>query len=257
MMLSKKVIVVALVVAVVIFVAYNVGPMKNARVIESLVAKNIEARGGADNWAALDTLRLSGQMDIGQGMHVPYIMEQKRPGKMCIEFEFSGAAATQCVDGDSGWKRLPFRGSNVPEEMTEEELREMAVAADIDGLLFNAVERGYKIALLGEEQLGDRVAVKLQVTTRNGAIRWLYIDKQSGLDIKLEMQRIRAGKGRLVETYYYDWQETDGLLIPRRQETLTEGSNETHFLTVDGVDSNPQLEDSRFEKPAMTRGASS
>ena len=256
--MSRKTIVVALVAALAAgLLIYTSGPMRDARLVDSLVARNVEARGGAEAWAAVDSLRLSGQMDLGQGMHVPYTIEQKRPGKMCVEFVFNNETATQCVDGENGWKRLPFRGSNMPEMMTELELREMADAAEIDGLLSSATESGYEIEFVGKESVGDRSAVKLQVTMPRGAVRWIYIDEETGLDIKLESKRVRAGRERLVATYYYDWQETDGLLIPRRQETLTEGDDEFHFMTVDRVHGNPKLDDSRFAVPAIVKDASS
>ena len=256
--MSRKTIVVALVAALAAgLLIYNSGTLRDARLVDSLVARNVEARGGAEAWAAVDSLRISGQMDLGQGMHVPYTIEQKRPGKMCVEFVFNNETATQCVDGENGWKRLPFRGSNMPEMMTELELREMADAAEIDGLLISAADRGDKIEFVSKEEVGDRSAVKLKVIMPRGAVRWIYIDEETGLDIKLESMRVRAGRQRLVETYYYDWQETDGLLIPRRQETLTEGDDEFHFMTVDRVPGNPKLDDSRFAVPALVKDAAS
>lgn len=249
-MLSRKSILVAAIVVVVAVAIYNSDTMRDARVIKGLVAQNIEARGGAESWAAIESLQLSGQMDLGQGLHVPYVIEQKRPGKMCLDFEFDEETATQCVDGETGWKRLPFRGRNRPEAMTAAELREMAGAADIDGLLFNYEERGHEIELVGKEMIGDRATTKLQITLPGGAIRWLYIEDETGLDIKLEATRMLGGKERLVSTYYLDWQESDGLLIPRRQETQTEGDAETHFLTVENVRINAPLDDSRFTMPS-------
>ena len=229
----------------------------HGRVVDALIARNVAARGGADAWRAVDSLRLTGQMDLGQGMHVPYVMEQKRPGKMCLEFVFNDQTATQCVDGESGWKLLPFRGRLEPEVMTEQEYREIAAGAAIDGLLFNSAERGYKVKLLGKEIVAGRVTLKLQVTLTGGAIRWVYIDEETALDIKLESTRILRGKEQIVETFYYDWQETDGLLIPRRHETRVEGDAESHFLTVDGVTRNLPVDDSRFAMPATAAGASS
>ncbi len=255
--MSRKTIVVGLVVVLAAgFLIYNSTIMKDARIVDSLVARNVEARGGEQAWAAVNSLRISGQMDLGQGMHVPYVIEQKRPGKMCVEYVFNEQTATQCVDGENGWKRLPFRGSNMPEMMTELELREMADAAEIDGLLISSAERGYEIEFVGKEAVGDRSAIKLQITMPRGAVRWIYIDEETGLDIKLESRRVRAGRQRLVETYYYEWQETDGLLIPRRQETLTEGDDKFHFLTVDSVQGNPTLDDSRFAVPPIVKSAS-
>ena len=256
--MSKKSMVVAFAIAVVAaFLIYNSDAMKERRIINALVVQNIEARGGENVWKSLDTLRLTGQMDLGQGMHVPYVMEQKRPGKMCLDFVFDEQTAIQCINGDSGWKLLPFRGRNYPEAMTEQEFSAMAGGADIDGLLFNTVERGNKIEFVGKEVVAGRPATKLEVTLPGGAIRWVYVDDETGLDVKLETTRVVNGKERLVETYYYDWQETEGLLIPRRQESKTEGDTEFHFVTVDSVRSNPVLDDSRFAMPATPGGGAS
>ena len=190
-------------------------------------------------------------------MHVPYVVEKKRPGKYCIEFVFDGETATQCVDGKTGWKLLPYLGRNKPEAMTELEYLQMASAVSIDGLLYNSVERGNKVRLVGKEVVAGRPAIKLQVTLPGGANRWIYIDEESGLDIKLETTRVLRGQDRLVATFYYDWQETDGLLIPRRQETQTVGDDEFHFVTVDSVLSNPLLDDARFVMPVAADEESS
>jgi hypothetical protein len=228
----------------------------HGRIVDALIARNVEARGGADAWQAVDSLQVSGQMDLGQGMHVPYTIEQKRPGKMCFEFVFDDETATQCVDGNSGWKLLPFRGRDVPEAMTEVELRDMANTATLDGLLFNSAERGYKVELVGKETIENRVAIKLQVTLTSGAVRWVYIDDETALDIKFESMRVLRGEERRVETFYSNWQETDGLLIARRQDTQTEGDEESHFLTVGSVSVNPTIDDSRFAMPATSGGVS-
>jgi len=239
------------------FLIYNSDALREARAVKALVARNIEARGGIDAWQAVDSLRLAGQMDLGQGMHVPYVMEQKRPGKMCLRFVFDEKTAIQCVDGKSGWKLLPFRGQNKPQTMTEPELRAMAESAAIDGLLSNAVERGHKVKLLGKEVVAGRSALEVEVTLPSGSHRWVWVDEETGLDIKLASMRTLRGKERRVETFYYDWQDTNGLLIPRRQETLTDGNDESHFLTVDSVVRNPPLDDSRFAMPESTGSESS
>jgi hypothetical protein len=258
MQMSKKIIAIGFVLALSAgWLLYNSDGLRNARIVKTEIARNVAARGGADAWEAVKSLRLAGQMDLGQGMHVPYVLEQKRPGKMCLEFEFDDMNATQCVDGDTGWKRLPFRGRNIPEPMTDAELREMAHSTEIGGLLFNARERGLDVEFVGEAAVNGQPATKLAVTLPSGAVRWVYVDKETGLDVKLDTRNVVRGQERLVETYYYDWQETDGLMIPRRQETFMEGADESHFLTVDKVEGNPELADSRFTIPALSRGASS
>ena len=256
--MSKKIIATGVLLALsAAWFIYNSDAMKASRLVNATIARNVEARGGDDTWEAIESLRFVGTMDLGQGMHVPYVLEQKRPGKMCFEFEFDDMTATQCVDGDTSWKRLPYLGRNIPEPMTEEELAKMTDGTGIGSLLFNAQDRGFEIEFVGKESVDGRAATKLQITMPSGAVRWVYVDDESGLDVRMDMMRVVHGRERLVQTYYSDWQETDGLMIPRRQETFMEGGVESHFLTVDQVVGNPELADSHFAIPAIAQAASS
>jgi hypothetical protein len=189
-------------------------------------------------------------MDVGQGMLVPYVLEQKRPDKTRLEFVFDGETAVQCYDGTNGWKLVPFRGRRTPEPMSEEERGEAADSADLYGLLFDYAARGHTVELVGNEPVEGRDTYKLKVTLPGGSVRWLYLDAETGLEVKLDSLRRLAGRERRVETFYREWQAADGLLIPRRQETRTEGQGDLHVLTVESVLVNPPLEDSRFAMPA-------
>lgn len=251
--MSRKSIAVALaLVLVAAFLVYNSDAMKEARFIKTLVARNIEARGGAEAWENVSSLRLSGQMDLGQEMVVPYVLEQKRPDKMCLEFVFDGETAVQCADGKTGWKLLPYLGRTAAESMTEAEYREAADSAEPYGLLYNYAARGSDVELVGQEQLDGRDVFKLKITLARGGVRWLTLDAETALEVKLETTRIVSGRERRVETILSGWREADGLLISRRQDTRTEGDTESHFLTVDSVSVNPPLDDARFVMPSTT-----
>ena len=254
--MSKKVMAGVLVaVMAAAFLIYNSDAMREARFVKALVARNIETRGGPEVWEAVSSLRLAGQMDLGQEMVVPYVLEQKRPDKMCFEFEFDGETAVQCADGKTGWKLLPFQGRQTPELMTDAELRETADSAEPYGLLYDYAARGSDVELVGQELFNGRDTFKLKVTLSRGGVRWLYLDAETALEVKLETTRTVSGRERLVETLYSDWRETDGLLIAHRQDTQTKGDEESHFLTVDSVTVNPTLEDSRFRMPVAVNSS--
>ena len=228
----------------------------HGRAVDKLIARNVEARGGADTWRAVSSLRLSGQMDLGQGMSVPYTLEQKRPGQMCLDFEFDEQAATQCVTAGMGWRLLPYRGRLMPEFMPAVEAQDMSETASIDGLLFDSASRGHEVALLGHETVEGRDTVKLEVRLPSGNKRWVYLDAETALEVRVDATRTLQGRERIVETYYYDWRESDGLLIPRRQLTKTEGMEGSHFLTVEDVVVNPSIEDDRFRVPVAAASGS-
>lgn len=231
------------------FLLYYSDAMREARFVKALVAKNIETRGGSEAWDSVTTMRLEGQMDLGSGMVVPYRLDQKRPGKMCLEFDFNAATSVQCADRDRGWTITPFRGRSTPQPMSDQQLQDSVDSADLYGPLYNYASRGHKIDVEGLAMVDGRDAWKLKITLPRGGVRWLYLDAETALDLKLEAIKNIGGRDHHVETYYYDWVTTDGLLISRRQETGEIDQDERRFFTVDKVEINPAIADSRFEMP--------
>jgi hypothetical protein len=259
--MSKKLLAFALALMLGLPLLYYFSPnyyfspeQKAARLVNQLVERNIAARGGDEAWQAVSALRLSGKMDLGQGMVVPYVLEQKRPGKMRFEFEFDGETAIQSFDGKAGWKLLPFRGKTKPEPMNEAELKEAADTADLYGLLFDYSTRGHILELVGHEQIAGRDTFKLKVTLPGGSVRWVYLDAETALEVKLDKLRTLGRRELLVETYYYEWKAAEGLLIPHRQETWSQGSKDSYFITAERVQVNPALADDRFIMPATAAG---
>jgi len=219
-----------------------------AQTVDELVARNIEARGGAAAWRGVSALQLTGRMSVGHGTYVPYVLDQQRPRKMRFEFTLNGQTFVQTSDGQAGWTLEPFR-SRDPEPMSKDEVREAAPTADPYGLLFDYAARKHVIELLGEEKVRDRNTYKLKVTMPGPVVRWVYLDTETGLEVKVEAVRKLRGRDRRVETYYHDWKATDGLLMARRFEVRTEGAKKGQTLTVAEVRVNPKLDDSRFGKP--------
>ena len=84
-------------------------------------------------------------------------------------------------------------------------------------------------------------------------MRWLYLDAETALELKMETVRTIARRPKRAETVYSDWKKTDGLLIAHRQKTTTEGDPKPHFLTVEGVSVNLPIENARFAMPAVSK----
>ena len=221
--------------------------------VNDLIAKNVAARGGEDAWRQVSSLQLSGRMSLGQGVSVPYRIDQKRPLKMCMEYEFNERRVVQCVDGDSGWQFMPFLGRNVPEQLPAEEAYMIADTASIDGMLLNAYERGFKIEWQGREGVNDRAADKLKVSMPGGTVRWIYLDEATGLETRVEYTRVIRGKEHLVESLYSNWKAEAGLLFPGRTDTRMVGVSESQFVTVDKIVVNPAIEDQRFVMPDFSK----
>ena len=78
---------------------------------DELVAKNVEAKGGAAALKAVQSVRRQGRMIIDGGQYVLDVLETKqRPGSIRFEASLQGLTQVQAYDGKEGWKIDPFEG---------------------------------------------------------------------------------------------------------------------------------------------------
>ena len=253
-MLRKSVI--ALVVlgfSVVLASAQAAAPAKPASgtpSVDELIAKNIEARGGMAKMKAVQTIRMTGKMTMGQGMEAPMMMEMKRPKAMRMEFTFQGMTGIQAYDGKAGWQVMPFGGKKDPEPMSAEDLQEADENADIDGPLVDYKSKGYTVELVDKEKVEGSDAWKLKVDMKNGTVRYVYLDADTMLEIKNEGKRMIRGSEVEFESTIGDYKEVGGLMFPYSIEMGAKGHPEKQNIIIDKVELNPKLEDARYKMPA-------
>jgi hypothetical protein len=252
----------------------------------AIVDRNVQARGGLQEWRAVQTMTLEGKMGAGGNRRstlsvpapgplpsakelpqrpvdeaqLPFVMELKRPRKMRVELAFKGQTAIQAFDGTNGWKLRPFLNRHVVEPYTAEEMKSAARQADLDGPLVDYAAKGTKIELDGMEKVEDHDTYKLKLTTSNGQSIHVWIDAQSFLETKIEGQPRRLdGQYHPVEVYYRDYRTVNGLRIPFVLETHVLPLDQTargfrgtpvppEKIVIDKVAVNPKLDDALFSK---------
>ncbi len=216
---------------------------------EEIVAGNVLARGGSAAWRAVKSIRMTGRMDAGLGLEVPFHLELERPRKMRLELVFQDETAVQAYDGTVGWKLRPFLGRKGVEALSEEELRSAAAQADLDGPLIDYAAKGYKVELVGREPVEGHDAYELKLTLAGREVSHIWVDARTLLEIKLESTRRLHGTDRRVATYYRNYAPVAGLLMPHLLETAVEGIPQKSKLTIETVVLNPAIADSRFTRP--------
>jgi len=215
---------------------------------EQILSKNAAARGGAESWQKINTMTMTGLVDAGKGLQLPYTLDLKRGRKVHLELEFDGKTAIQVYDGQNGWKKRPFLGHDDVEPFTAEELQKSSLDADIDGPLMGHVAMGTKVELEGMEKLEDRNTYKLKLTTKAGIVRHVWLDAETFLEAKIDGTRRMDGRQKPVATFYRDYKNVDGLMVPFTFESYVDGVKTTEKIAIDKVVLNPKLDDARFSK---------
>ena len=221
---------------------------------DTIVDRNIAARGGLAAWRAVNSLTMSGEMDAGgkQDAKLPFVLSMKRPQKSRLEIKFQEQTAVQMWDGKQGWKVRPFLNRNEVEPYKEAEARSAAAAAELDGPLVDFKRKGTKVELAGTEVVEGRNTYKLKLTLKGGEQIHLWIDAKSFLEAKIDGEPRRMdGRMRKVAIFYRDFKPVAGLQFPHTLETVVEKVNGAHKMTIQTIKVNPPLDDTLFAKPQL------
>ena len=226
-------------------------PVKINETVDGLVAKNIEAKGGAEALRNLNSVSLKGRMLVNQGrVEFIYAQLKKRPGAVRAEFTLQGMTAVQAFDGTEGWKISPFQGRKDPEKMSADDTKSLIEDAEIDGPLVDWKEKGSKVEYLGTEDVDGTQAHKLKVSRKNGDINYVYLDPDAFLEIRIITQRTEQGAQVEVETDLGDYEKINGVFLPFSLESGPKGAPDKQKIILEKGEANVPLDDAQFRLPA-------
>jgi len=220
----------------------------NAQTVDEVIAKNIQAHGGADKLKSVHSLRTTAKFSQGS-FRADFRQENKRADKVREEFIIQGLAQVQAYDGKTGWQISPFGGRKDPELLSQDDLKSLVVDADIDGPLVEYKEKGHKAELVGHDSVEGTDCFKIKLSMKNGDVRYYYLDADSYLELKLEVQTTIRGALQENELYYGDYEQVNGIYYPFAVEQAQKGSSSRSQITVEKIEQNIALEDAHFTMP--------
>jgi hypothetical protein len=209
-----------------------------AQSVDDVVAKAIVARGGVKRIKSLYSQRLTGRISLNGGGG-PLVVEMKRPGQMRELVTLGGKSMIRTTDGTIGWVVGDLRDLAVPQQVTPEELHNLAGSGDFEGPLVNYKAKGNRVELAGKEKVGKRLAYKLVISMKSGENRIDFIDCKSYLEVKWQ----GLVSGNLFESYFRDHRPVKGLMY------AFEIDSGNQKIVLEKVEVNPKMDDARFGKP--------
>ena len=214
---------------------------------DELIAKNIEARGGAARLKSLGSVRI--QRTYGTfGANIPVTITRKRSGLYRTDQQLPGRpAVARGLDAQGAWESIDGKVSVRPADQTTE-LRELD--ADFDGFLVDYREKGHAVESLGRVRIGGVETYKLKVTLRSGAIRYVYLDATTFLERRHEgTMTLPNGPVPIIITFS-DWRDVEGIRFPFAiDEERNSFPPQTFAIYTEKVELNPPVEDAFFAKP--------
>jgi hypothetical protein len=224
----------------------------NQPTVDELVAKNIEAKGGAAALKSLQTLRSTGRLLAQQGqIEYGYAQTKKRPDQVRSEASLQGMTQIQAYDGKEGWRVSPFFGRKDPERMSADDVKALVEDTEMGGPLADWKAKGSTVDYLGTEDVDGTPAHKLKVVRKNGDVSFVYLDPDHFLEIRIVTQRVRHGAHEEVETDLGDYEKAGGVFVPTSIQVAPKGSPDKQMVVVDRVEANVPVDDTIFHFPGQ------
>lgn len=229
------------------------GALSYSQTADDLIAKNIGARGGLSRIKAIKTIRMTGKFEGGGGFTAAVSQENERPNLIRQTFSLQGMTAVQAYDGTTGWQIQPFGGKKDPELMGEDDLRDPLLDADFEGPLVDYKEKGSSVEYLGHDAVDGDDALRLKVTLKNGDIIYDYLDPDTFIEIRKEIQQFIRGSVRERVVGLGSYKPVAGVMFPFSISQGTKNHPDSQTNTVQKIEVNVTIDPADFALPASLR----
>src|SRR5437016_10284090 len=217
---------------------------KSQPTADELVAKNIEAKGGATALHDLQSLRLTGKLLVQEGqIELAYLQTRKRPDEVRTEASLQGMTQIEAYDGKEGWRVSPFFGRKDPERMSADDVKALVEDTEMGGPLADWKAKGSTVEYLGTEDVDGTPAHKLKVVRKNGDVSFVYLDPDHFLEIRIVTQRTRHGAHGEIETDLGDYEKAGGVFVPTSIEVGRKGAPDKQVVVIDKLEANVPVDD--------------
>jgi hypothetical protein len=220
---------------------------------DELIAKNIEARGGMEKMKAIKNMRIKGKFEGGGGFSASVGQENVRPNLVRETFTLQGMTQVQAYDGTAGWQIQPFGGKKDPELMGEDDLRDLLLDADFDGPLVDYKEKGSTVEYLGHDVVDGDDALRLKVTLKNGDIIYSYLDPDTYIEIRREIQQFIRGSIRDRVMGLGSYKPVAGVMYPFSISQGPKNHPDEQTVTVLKMEVNVPIDLADFAVPASLK----
>jgi hypothetical protein len=212
------------------------------------VLKNHYETIGMDKLHQINNMVTKGTINQ-MGMDLTYTVTVTRAGKMFLEVPIQGMVMKRGFDGTVAWMTAPWTGSSDPVELGDFEKKMVRVQSDLDGMLYDYENKGYKAEFLGKEDMEGSGVYLIKLTDATGDEYTYYIDAENFVVLKVKGSLNYQGSKIEAETFMSNYKPIEGIIMPYSMESKMNGQTQS-IITVNEYLFNQEINDSIFMKPA-------
>lgn len=217
-----------------------------AQELDEIISKHIEARGGADNWAAVDNMKITGQF-TAFSVEKEWMAIKTKEGQYYSRLHLDKFPVVEAFDGAHGWTIDPWHEISYPRLLNKAEENVFFQKSALATPFFDYQEKGLELELIGKQDLEGVEVFAIKLKRPNGKIETWYLDAKTYLEYKREADWVDFSYPAPAETYFEDFREINGLVIPFYEEKSFYQRN--RVLIIENIDINVEVDEEVFKMP--------
>ena len=216
-----------------------------AQSADEIIARNLQAKGGADKWKTIASVKMTGTLSA-QGQDVPMTVYTKRPNLLRQDITTPAGKVVQAFDGTTAWVIPP--GADTAREVSGPQADAARNNSDFDGPLLDYAAKGHRVELVGREKVGSAEVHHLKLTRKDGGVEHYYIDVTTHLEVKRSAEMNAGGGMRTLESELSNYKAVDGVMVPH---SMTQSVNGAPVMQVrfSTIQFNVPMDDELFRMP--------
>ena len=217
-----------------------------AQDVDEIIAKHIKAHGDTDKWDNIRSMKITGSF-TAFSVEKDFFAIKTDNGTYYSELYLGQHKVIESFDGKSGWTIDPWQDFIFPRELNKSEINVFNQKADFFTPFYKYKEKGYKVELIGEQNVDGINTYVIKLTRPNGHSETWYPDTNTYLEYKCESDWVDFAYDSPAESYFDDFRNVDGIVIPFFIERTF--SQRDRILQIKDIEFNVDIDESIFEMP--------
>jgi len=210
--------------------------------VDEIINKHLKAHGDIDKWETIESMEITGRFAAFSVEEDFYCIKTDK-GEYYSELFLGQHKVYEGFDGNKGWSLDPWQELGYPRELNKAEVNVFLQKADFFSPFYKYEEKGSEVKLLENKDVDGMPMYVIELTRKDGGSETWYLDVNTYLEYKCESGWVDFAYPSPAETYFDDFRDVDGLIIPHFVERTF--SQRDRILQIEkiafNVEVNPEL----------------
>lgn len=216
---------------------------------KEVVARYLEARGGADAWRKVESLEMVGVFSV-VSQRSDFTLIRQRGDLYRLDYVLQNMPAVRARDAEGSWMLNAWLKPEVGRVTEDPYKTQLERESLFPLLLLDYEEKGIEVELVGPGDIDGIATVDLKLILPGGREEIWHLDAETYLEVAADSQiydYTQLAEPMQQRIFFDDFREVESLKFPFQIEW--EFWARLEVMTVQAITVNPELEASRFSPP--------